>query len=228
MNTRPTDKPFGLFDRPASVSDDSLFDLHNPGMYAAFVAEACAVNGPLEALWTCEELLLASGRADEAYTRYGLRANQGGTYLATFRALAKRYPTKKPADILQDMARSTPGQEGKWFAAAKEAGLLKEALALVRQSPCDPRTLTRAALDFAEKEPAFAAVAGLLAIRWLLEGHGYEVKDWDVEDSYKAAMAAERNGTVKAGQGADPGDGGNTEAPEPRHNHAEAVLGSMA
>src|SRR6266852_4299971 len=36
-----------------------------------------------------------------------------------------------------------PGDEDKWFAAAKEAGLYDEALALASASACDPRTLTR-------------------------------------------------------------------------------------
>lgn len=39
-------------------------------------------------------------------------------------------------------------------------GLYDEVLALARQTPCDPRTLTRAARDLAEAEPAFAVGAG--------------------------------------------------------------------
>ncbi len=38
----------------------------------------------------CEEVLLADGRTDEAYRRYGLRANQANTYLAWFRAVARK------------------------------------------------------------------------------------------------------------------------------------------
>jgi len=41
------------------------------------------------------------------------------------------------------------------------------ALELVRDSPCDPKTLTRAAREHAEREPAFAEGAGLAALRWL-------------------------------------------------------------
>jgi hypothetical protein len=163
------------------------------------LAESCLSSGGLEVMHVCEEILLSSGLVDEAYRRYGLKVNQGGTYLATFRAVAKRYPTKKSGEILADLAKTSPGNEGKWFAAAKEAGLYSEAIALVRSSPCDPRTLTRAALDFADTETTFAADAGLLAIHWLLEGHGYEVKSWDVQDSYRAAMAAAaRRGTADA------------------------------
>lgn len=79
---------------------------------------------------------------------------RAGTYLAWFRAVAKTYPHKPPADILADLVELTPGHEGKWFAAAKDAGLLDEAITLANRTPCDPRTLTRAARAFAEKNPA--------------------------------------------------------------------------
>src|SRR5262249_40367655 len=114
----------------------------------------------------CEEFLLSSGMVNEAYARYGVRANQGGTYLATFRAVIRKYPHKAAGEILDDLVKTTPGDEGKWFAAAKDAGLYDEALALARRTPCDPRTLTRAARDFATKQPAFAVESGLLAIHW--------------------------------------------------------------
>ncbi len=140
--------------------------------------------------WTCEEILLAASRADEAYAGYGVRANQGATYLATFRAVAKKYPRKTPKEIILDLARSTPGEEGKWFAAAKDAGLYAEALGLARQSPCEPRTLTRAARDFAGKQPAFAVGSGLLAMHWLVRGYGYEITGADVWAAYGATMAA--------------------------------------
>ena len=71
-------------------------------------------------------------------------------------------------DILADLVKTTPGDEGKWFAAAKDAGLYGEALALAARTPCDPRTLTRAARDLAEAQPAFAIEAGLLALCWLV------------------------------------------------------------
>jgi len=95
-------------------------------------AEAC--RGP----WTpdgdvdrvCEQVLLSSGRTDESYARYGLRANRGPTYLATFRAVARKYPNVAPRQVLADLVASTPGEEGKWFAAAREAATPEEALAL--------------------------------------------------------------------------------------------------
>lgn len=138
----------------------------------------------------CEDILLSSGMIDEAYARYGVRANQGGTYLATFRSITKKYPHKAASEVLADLVKTTPGDEGKWFAAAKDAGLFDEALALAARTPCDPRTLTRAARDYAEKRPAFAVGAGLLAISWLSQGYGYEVTSADVWDAYRATMAA--------------------------------------
>lgn len=144
----------------------------------------------------CEEILLSSGMIEEAYTRYGLRANQAGTYLATFRAVAKKYPHKPASEILGDLVKTTPGDEGKWFAAAKDAGLYDDALALASRTPCDPKTLARAARDFAEKQPAFAVGAGLLSLHWLVQGYGYEITGADVWDAYRATLAAaERQGS---------------------------------
>ncbi len=147
----------------------------------------------------CEEILLSSGLTDEAYERYGLTANRAGTYLAWFRAVSRKYPDKSAADILADLVKTTPGEEGKWFAAAKAARLFEEALELARRSPCDPRTLTRAARDYAEEEPAFAIGAALLALHWLLQGHGYEITGADVWAAYSHALkAAERCGAADA------------------------------
>jgi hypothetical protein len=142
----------------------------------------------------CEDLLLSSGLIDEAYERYGLHANRGSTYLATFRAVAKKYPHKKPSEILADLVKTTPGNEGKWFAAAKAAGLYDEALVLASRAPCDPKTLTRAARDFADEQPAFATKAGLLALHWFVQGYGFEVTGVDVWAAYTSTMrAAEKN-----------------------------------
>ena len=141
----------------------------------------------------CEEILLSSGLVEEAYERYGLRANRSGTYLATFRAVAKKYPQKSPRELLADLAGSTPGGEAKWFAAAKEAGLYDAAVELASSGPCDPKTLTRAARDFAEKKPDFSVEVGLLSLRWLAEGYGYEVTSADVWSAYTHTMKAASN-----------------------------------
>jgi len=146
----------------------------------------------------CEEILLSSGLLDEAYRRYALEANQGTTNLATFRAIAKKYPNKPPEAILRDLIASTPGAEGKWFAAAKDAGQFDVAIELVTRSPTDPRTLTRAARDFATERPDFAVASGLAALRWISQGAGYDITGADVLDAYTAVMQAASGAGVDA------------------------------
>jgi len=106
--------------------------------------------------------------AEEAYHRYSIQANQKTTHLAMFRTMAQKYPHKDVRDILRDLVASTPGNEGKWFAAAKCAGLYSEAIDVANRTPCDPKTLTRAARDMAAAEPRFAVEAGMAALRWLV------------------------------------------------------------
>jgi hypothetical protein len=163
------------------------------GETAAAIRYAQASRGLNEPGWqiaeACEAMLLSSGSFDEAYD-YALEANQGTTNLATFRAIAKKYPHKSPEVILRDLIASTPGAEGKWFAAAKTAGLFDLAAELATRSPTDPRTLSRAARDFAQKQPEFAFTAGLAALRWISLGHGYEITGADVLEAYAAVMQA--------------------------------------
>ncbi len=156
-------------------------------------------DSPVAIARTCEEVMLSSGLVEETYQRYGLEANRAGTYLAWFRAVVKKYPHKEPAEVLADLVEFMPGEEGKWFAAAKSAGLYDEAIALARQTPCSPQTLTRAARDFADKNPEFALEAGMTALFWLVEGYGYDITSVDVQDAYSHTMAAANNaGCVEA------------------------------
>ncbi|WP_414613649.1 hypothetical protein [Stenotrophomonas pavanii] len=147
----------------------------------------------------CEAILLSSGLAIDAYRRYAIEANQGTTNLATYRAIAKKYPSVPPEQILRDLVESTPGSEGKWFAAAKDVGLFDVAIELATRSPTDPRTLTRAARDYAETQPEFALSAGLAALHWISRGHGYEITGVDVLDVHAAVMHA----AAKAGIATD-------------------------
>ncbi len=101
---------------------------------------------------------------------------------------------------MHDLVASTPGSEGKWFATAKDRGLFNVAIELTRRSPTDPRTVTRAARDYAEKQPAFAQAAGLAALHWISRGHGYEINGADVLDAYAAVMhAASKSGMTNKG-----------------------------
>ncbi len=138
----------------------------------------------------CEEILISSGLHEEAYQRYGLGAAVGNSYIARFRAVAKRYAMKDKSQILADLIATTPGEEGKWFATAKEIRLFDLALELANRSHCDPKTLTRAARDYLDSEPAFALGSAMAALRWLSEGWGYEVSSADVVEAYERAIDA--------------------------------------
>jgi hypothetical protein len=167
------------------------------------VEEALALAEVSRGLWTndldleriCEEMLVSAARTREAYERYGLSAGRRGTYSAWFHAVRDRYPDVPPRQVLADLVAATPGDEGKWFAAAKDLGLYEEALGLASQSPCDPKTLARAARDFEERRPEFALDAALLALEWLAKGFGYEVTGAEVWLAYsKALSTAQRLG----------------------------------
>ncbi len=121
----------------------------------------------------CEDALIKSGRADEAYHRYGLKAATGPTYLAVYRETVKRYPERDRRQVLLDLIEAR-GDRGKWFAAAKDAGFLEVALVCARDFTAEPATLVRAARDFAAKEPKFAAEIGVVALVRLLSGSGYD------------------------------------------------------
>jgi len=137
-----------------------------------------------------EQLLLNAGRVDEAYARYAIQATSANTHIATFRAIAKRYPGIEPSRILGDLIASTPGEEGKWFATAKTLKQYDLALALARRAPVDPKTLVRAARDHVKNQPAFALEVALLALYWMARGEGYELTGADVGAARDHAVAA--------------------------------------
>ncbi|MDD3581798.1 MAG: hypothetical protein PHW74_12350 [Desulfobacca sp.] len=147
---------------------------------------------------TCEDILLSSGLAEEAYQRYALSANAKHTGIATFRAIAQKYPHKDKAEILKDLIASTPGAEGRWFATAKELGFYEIAIAIARHSPCEPKTLNRAAKDYLAVNPHFALDSAWSSLKWLAEGYGYEVTGLDVLEAFElASQAAEKLGRVE-------------------------------
>lgn len=147
-----------------------------------------APNGALAAV--AERLLLDAGRVDEAYSRYAIQGSSANTHIATYRSLAKRYPSIEPSRILSDLIASTPGEEGKWFATAKTLKQYDLALALARRAPVDPRTLVRAARDHVKSQPAFALEVALMALRWMASGIGYDLTGADVCDARDHALAA--------------------------------------
>jgi hypothetical protein len=131
----------------------------------------------------CEDVLIKCGRADNAYHRYGLKTATGPTYLAIFRDTVKRYPDRDRRQVLLDLIE-TRGERGKWFAAAKDAGLLDVALLCARDYATEPATLVRAARDFAAREPKFAAEIGVMALGRLLNGGGYDPEASLVQEAF--------------------------------------------
>lgn len=156
-------------------------------------AERCCSNlhgDYMSVARSCEEILLNAGRSEEAYLKYAIEANRENSFLSTYRSIAKKYPHKAPEQLLRDLIDAYPGEEGKWFATAKELGLLELALELARMGPCDPKTLTRAAEGYMETSPAFAADVGMCALVWLFKGYGYDITSADVWAAYRATIKA--------------------------------------
>jgi hypothetical protein len=157
----------------------------------AFMAKGVNAWTPIAGLARfAEEVLLQAGRRSEAYEKYALEAYQGTSYLATFRAIAKKYPEIDPDRLLSDLIATTPGEEGKWFATAKTLKRLELAMKLAWKSPCDPKTLTRAAKDSMVRAPAFAGEVALAALHWICQGRGYELTSLDVRMAYRLAVEA--------------------------------------
>jgi hypothetical protein len=137
-----------------------------------------------------EDALLKAGRRAEAFDRFALLANQANSNLSTFRALAKKYPELAPDKLLGHLIASTPGESGKWFATAKTLKLFERATQLAWASPCDPKTLTRAARDHLTKQPEFAMQAALAALHWMSMGHGYDLTGLDAHEAHRLAIEA--------------------------------------
>jgi hypothetical protein len=137
-----------------------------------------------------EGVLLHAGRCTEAYEKYALEANRATTYLSTFRLIAGKYPEIDPDRVLSDLMATTPGQEGKWFATAKTLKRFELAMQVAWKSPCDPKTLIRAARDNIAKSPSFAAEVALAALHWICQGRGYELTSLDVQMAYRLAHEA--------------------------------------
>ena len=100
---------------------------------------------------------------------------------------------KDKTEILSDLIASTPGEEGKWFAAAKDAGCFDLAIDLVSKSYCDPKTLNRAAMNYKEENPKFALGAALASLRWIAKGYGYEITGNEVLEAYITALQAAKS-----------------------------------
>ena len=137
----------------------------------------------------CERVLLDAGRRDEAYRHYGLLSVIATNNLTVFRSTARKYPDRDLQQVLLDLI-ALRGEKGKWFAAATDAGYLDIAFDCASTGDTEPKTLVRAARDFAETEPEFAAKVALIAIKALLKGKGYEPSTLDIRDAYNHLLIA--------------------------------------
>ncbi len=145
----------------------------------------------------CEKVLLGSGRVDEAYKRYALKTLDYGTYISNYRKICKKYPNKDKEQILLDLIEKK-GSKGKWFAAAKSAGMLDLALECAETGDSDPNTLLRATRDFANKEPEFAFKVGMEAIVIFLTSEFNEpITPYDIHIYYyEVLQVAEKHNQV--------------------------------
>ena len=145
----------------------------------------------------CERILLDGGRDAEAYEKYGLTANESSTGLATFRRISKKYPAIDPRRILLDLAESC-GDSGRWFAAAKDAGMLDLALHFAQTGSTDPRTLSRAARDLIETDARFCLQVGRIALQRMADNYGYDLTGLDVMEACTHFIrAAEKLGVAE-------------------------------
>ncbi len=160
----------------------------------AYVRDRAGSTTSLETIARFAEAeLLKAGRRAEAFDQYALLANQANSNLSTFRALAKKYPELAPDKLLDHLIGSTPGEPGKWFATAKTLKQFDRATQLAWASPCDPKTLTRAARDHLVKQPEFAMQCALAALHWMSMGHGYELTGFDAHEAHRLAIEAAGN-----------------------------------
>ena len=104
-------------------------------------------------------------------------------------ATATVSPDRDPRSVLEDLIAHY-GNKGKWFATAKTAGLLDIALDCAADIDAAPATLTRAARDFADNDPLFAAQVALHAINQLLTGRGYGAGPLDIDEAFGYLIAA--------------------------------------
>lgn len=155
----------------------------------AYARERAGSTTSLETIAVfAEEMLLKVGRRAEAFDHYALLANRANSNLSTFRALARKYPELAPDRLLDHLIATTPGEPGKWFATAKTLKRFDKATQLAWASPCDPKTLTRAARDHLVKEPAFAMQAALAALHWMSMGKGYELTGLDAHEAHRLSL----------------------------------------
>jgi tetratricopeptide (TPR) repeat protein len=136
----------------------------------------------------CESVLIDLGREDEAFERFAATAHPHTTYLATYRAVAKRYPSRSARSILIHLEQRSEVDSGSWFAAAHAAGERQLALDFAIRGHTAPTTLRRAARKQQTADRDFAQACALLAAREYALGYGYDVLISDASDATHLAL----------------------------------------
>ena len=171
----------------------ALLQLGDKAAALCYAKESVGLNdSSMDMEEVCQDILISSGQWEEAYRQYGLPQLLYRPGLATFRQVVKKYLGKEKQEILKDAIENMTGEQGKWFATAKQLGLLDLAAELARHSPVEPKTLNRAAMDFLESNPQFALVVALASLNWISQGWGYEITATDVQTAHSTAMEAGR------------------------------------
>jgi len=127
-----------------------------------------------------EELLMKNGRIEEAYRRYAFKTSFHATGMATFSAIRKKYPKISPQRILNDLIDADPGNERRYFAAARKIGMIELAIEIAEKNDVEPKTLTTACKEYSKKNPELSLRFGLLALQKYADGYGYEPELTDV------------------------------------------------
>jgi hypothetical protein len=87
----------------------ALVALGRPDEAVAYAEASRGINdNPVAIAAACEEILLASGRVEEAYRRYALAATRGTSYLSTYRALHGSIPRRAPGSCSGISSRPRP------------------------------------------------------------------------------------------------------------------------
>lgn len=144
-----------------------------------------------------EELLMQSGRIEEAYRKYAFRLPFQTTGLATFTTIHKRYPKISPQRIINDLLANDPGNERRYFAAARKIGMIELAIEIAEKYDVEPKTLTTASKDYVEKDPDLSLRFGLLALQRYANGYGYEPEYADVQKCHDSVCTAAVNAGKK-------------------------------
>ena len=178
---------------------EALLQQEKPADALAWVEAMFARHpDPRQQRW-CEDLLIALGREEEGYQRYGIVNRHETTYLARYRALVKTYPTRERRQLLRELMERAGAPRSVWFATARQAGFLDMALDCAHAGAVDPRTLSRAAHATVNTHPAFAVPIALLAVAAYLRGEAMRIQQQEIDQAVDTVIyAATTLGSVEA------------------------------